>query len=62
VLVHEMVHHMQSLGGIHYECLREREKLAYAAQDKFLQLFGRSLENEFEVNPFTILVRSTCVY
>ena len=62
VLVHEMVHHMQNLGGIRYECPRQREKLAYAAQDKFLQLFGRDLEGEFEVNPFTVLVRSTCAY
>ena len=62
VLVHEMVHHMQSLAGIQYECPRQREKLAYAAQDKFLQLFGRDLEGEFEVNPFTVLVRSTCAY
>ena len=62
VLVHEMVHHMQNLSGIRYECPRQREKLAYAAQDKFLQLFGRDLEGEFEVNPFTVLVRSTCAY
>ena len=44
------------------ECPRQREKLAYAAQDKFLQLFGRGLEGEFEVNPFTLLVRTTCAY
>ena len=62
VLVHEMVHHMQNLGGIRYECPQQREKLAYAAQDKFLQLFGRDLEGEFEVNPFAVLVRSTCAY
>jgi hypothetical protein len=62
VLVHEMVHHMQNLGGVQYECPKQREKLAYAAQDKFLQLFGRDLEGEFEVNPFTVLVRSTCAY
>jgi hypothetical protein len=62
VLVHEMVHHTQNLGGVHYECMRAREKLAYEAQDKFLQLFGRNLEAEFDVNPFTILVRSTCIY
>jgi hypothetical protein len=62
VLVHEMVHHKQNLSGMHYDCLRAREKLAYAAQDKFLQLFGRDLEDEFEVNPLAILVRSTCVY
>ena len=62
VLVHEMVHHMQNLGGIRHECARQREKLAYAAQDKFLRLFGRDLEGEFEVNPFTVLVHSTCAY
>ena len=62
VLVHEMVHHMQNLAGIQYECPRQREKLAYAAQDKFLKLFGRDLEGEFEVNPIGVLVRSTCAY
>ena len=62
VLVHEMVHHMQNLGGSRYECPRAREKLAYAAQDKFLQMFGRDLAAEFDMNPFTIFVRSTCAY
>lgn len=62
VLVHEMVHHMQNLGGIRYECPRQREKLAYAAQNKFLQLFGRDLEGEFEINPLAVLVSSTCAY
>ena len=62
VLVHEMVHHMQNLSGIRHECPRQREKSAYAAQDKFLRLFGRGLEGEFEVNPFAVLVRSTCAY
>ena len=45
VLVHEMVHHMQNLSGIRYECQQQREKLAYAAQDKFLRLFSRDLHN-----------------
>jgi hypothetical protein len=62
VLVHEMVHHIQNIGGIRYDCPRGREKLAYAAQDKFLQLFGLDLLSEFEVNGFTVLVRSTCAY
>jgi hypothetical protein len=62
VLVHETVHHLQNLSGTHYECLRAREQLAYAAQDKFLQMFGRDLAGEFDVNPFTVLVRSTCAY
>jgi hypothetical protein len=62
VLVHEMVHHIQSLGNIHDECPRAREKLAYAAQQRFLQIYERGLETEFEINPFTVLVNTTCGY
>ena len=62
VLVHEMVHHLQNLGGLKHDCPRAREKLAYAAQERWLKRFGRDLEGEFEINPFTVLVNSTCVY
>jgi len=62
VVVHEMVHHLQSLGGVKYECLQEREKLAYAAQERWLALFGRNLMDEFEIDPFTILIRSSCQF
>ena len=62
VLVHEMVHHLQNLGGLKHECPRAREKLAYAAQERWLKRFGRDLEGEFEINPFTVLVNSNCAY
>jgi hypothetical protein len=62
VLVHEMVHHLQNLGRVTHECPSAREKLAYAAQQRWLNLFGRDLEGEFELNPFTVLVKSTCGY
>jgi hypothetical protein len=62
VLVHEMMHHMQYAGGLTYECPQAREKLAFAAQEKWLGLFGRDLAGEFELDPFTVLVRSTCAY
>jgi hypothetical protein len=62
VLVHEMVHHIQNVGNIHDECPRAREKLAYAAQQRFLQIYERDLETEFEINPFTVLVNTTCGY
>jgi hypothetical protein len=62
VLVHEMVHHIQNVGNIRDECPRAREKPAYAAQQRFLQLYERDLESEFEINPFTVLVNGTCGY
>ena len=43
VLVHEMVHHFQYKLGLKHECPQDREKLAYAAQDRWLHLFGHSL-------------------
>jgi hypothetical protein len=60
VLVHEMVHHLQNKAGMRYECSAEREKLAYEAQDKWLRLFGRNLESEFEINGLTLLVSTSC--
>jgi hypothetical protein len=60
VLVHEMVHHLQNEAGISYECPAEREKLAYEAQDNWLRLFGRNLEQEFEINGLALLVSTSC--
>jgi len=60
VLVHEMVHHLQNKAGIVYECPAEREKLAYEAQDKWLGLFGRTLESEFEINGLALLISTSC--
>ena len=61
VLVHEMVHHIQNRGQLKYECPQEREKLAYAAQGRWLGLFGLTLAGEFELDPFTLLVRTRCM-
>ena len=60
VLVHEMVHHLQNKNQLTYECAGAREQLAYAAQDKWLRLFGRSLESEFQIDAFTLKVTTTC--
>jgi len=62
VLVHEMVHHLQSEAGLAYPCPAASEKLAYEAQEKWLALSNLSLEREFEVDRFTILVRASCLY
>ena len=60
VLVHEMVHHLQNEAGTKYECPAERERLAYEAQEKWLGLFGRSLESEFDINGLALLVSTSC--
>jgi hypothetical protein len=62
VLVHEMVHHLQNVGGLKYQCPQEREKLAYIAQERWLGLFGRSLERDFELDGMSVLVRTTCFH
>ena len=62
VLVHEMVHHFQNAAGMKHECPQEREKLAYEAQDRWLGLFGRDLQTEFQIDPFTLLVNTRCMY
>lgn len=61
ILVHEMVHHLQNLGGIKFECPAAREKAAYLAQDKWLARFGKSLEDEFDVDMFTVVISSACM-
>ena len=60
VLVHEMVHHLQNSAQMKYECPGAREQLAYAAQDKWLNLFGRDLSSEFELDAFTLKMTTAC--
>jgi hypothetical protein len=61
VLVHEMVHHLQSRGNLRYDCPQAREKLALAAQDRWLHRFESSLAKEFGIDPFTLFVRTSCL-
>ena len=61
VLVHEMVHHAQNVRGLKFDCPQEREKLAYLAQERWLGLFGRSLAEDFELDPMSLLVKTGCI-
>jgi hypothetical protein len=60
VLVHEVVHHFQNVLGLKYECPQEREKLAYIAQDRWLALYGHSLESDFRIDAFSLVVQTRC--
>ena len=62
VLVHEVVHHLQHMAKTKFECPQAREQLAYAAQQRWLGLFDRNLEDEFQLDPFTLLVTTRCMY
>lgn len=62
LLVHEMVHHLQNVGGQTFMCSQEREKDAYKAQRAWLALFNRTLEQEFEIDSMTVLVRTNCMF
>jgi hypothetical protein len=62
ILVHEMVHHLQNLHGMKYECAGAREELAYRAQGEWLAQHNLDLEREFEIDKFTILVKSSCMF
>jgi hypothetical protein len=62
LLVHEMVHHLQNLGKVKYECPEAREKPAFAAQEQWLGMFGRSLSSEFDIDPFTLKIKTVCAY
>jgi hypothetical protein len=61
VLVHEMVHHLQNIAGLKYNCASEREKLAYQAQSAWLRQSDKSLESEFDIDGMTLIVRSNCM-
>ena len=60
ILVHEMVHHFQNIHGLKYECAQAREELAYRAQGHWLGLFGHDLASDFDLDPFSLLVKTRC--
>jgi hypothetical protein len=61
VIVHEMVHHLQKRAHLRFECETAREQKAYAAQEAWLQLFGRSLETEFNIDRMTLKLATSCM-
>jgi hypothetical protein len=62
VLVHELVHHLQNLAGEKFDCAQAREAAAYRAQARWLEQFGKTLLEEFEIDPMTVLVRTRCMH
>ena len=61
VLVHELVHHLQNVAGLANDCPEARERPAYRAQARWLELFGTNLADEFGIDAMTVLVRTSCM-
>jgi len=62
ILVHEVVHHLQSSAGQSFACPAERERIAYRAQGAWLTLFEETLESAFNIDAATILVSTVCTH
>lgn len=62
VLVHEIVHHMQNQAHTKFACDEDREKMAFAAQERWLELSGEDLMTAFGIDPLTLLVRTNCPF
>jgi hypothetical protein len=62
MLVHEMVHHFQAVTGQRFACPAEREKAAYAAQERWLARSGQTLEGAFGIDRMFLLVATTCTH
>ncbi len=61
VLVHEMVHHLQNIADLTYECPAAREELAYVAQEQWLGFFGSSLHQAFDIDAATLKLTTACM-
>jgi hypothetical protein len=62
ILVHELVHHLQNVADLTYDCPAAREKLAYQAQAHWLAMFGHSLEDDFGLDAMTLKLTTECLY
>jgi hypothetical protein len=60
-LLHELVHHVQTVTGMAYPCPAARERLAYGLQAQWLREAG--VEDPYaamDMDEFTIVIRSIC--
>jgi hypothetical protein len=62
ILVHEMVHHIQNVAGLRYDCPEARERPAFAAQEAWLAQSGGDLASVFGIDSLTLLVRTRCFH
>jgi hypothetical protein len=62
ILVHELVHHLQNVAGLTYDCPGAREKAAYEAQARWLTQFDLTLQSTFGVDDLTLKLATACFH
>lgn len=60
VLVHELVHHMQSEAGKKFACRGEMEREAYEVQIAYLDKYGLKIEELFQINAMFLMAVTSC--
>ncbi len=60
MLVHEMVHHVETEAGARFGCAQAREEAAYRLQGAWLEAHGETLKGAFGLDRFTLFVLTRC--
>ncbi|MFN3349284.1 DUF6647 family protein [Pseudorhodoplanes sp.] len=60
-LVHALVHHLQTAGGLAYPCASDRESIAVQAQSAWLRQSAKPAASEAEPGGMNLLVRNSCL-
>lgn len=61
VLLHGFVNHTQREYGLTYACAQQREEVAFAAQEAWLKLFGRTLGDTFGLDEPAYMLSTQCI-
>jgi len=61
VLLHGLVNHAQREYGLTYACSQQREEVAFAAQEAWLKLFGRTLSETFGLDEAAYMLSTQCI-
>lgn len=62
ILVHELVHHIEACAQAHRGLPTSGERLAYEAQERWLNIFGNSLNGALGIDEFSVLMRTEWLY
>ena len=61
ILLHELVHYMQDANGMFYDCMGDKERLAYYIQEKWLEeKHGISIYDAIGLSPLSMVAAMYC--
>lgn len=61
VLLHGVVNHAQREAGLTYACVQEREGVAFAIQEAWLNLFGQTVRDTFGLDEAAYMISTQCL-